>query len=240
MILFMCSAYVLSCFNHVQLFTALWTLTSQDPLFRGILQERILEWVIMLSSRGSSQSRNWTYISYVLCMGRCVLYHQHHLRSSILCTENTKDATRKLRFVVQSVNHVQLFVIPWTAACQASLSIIISLSLFKLMSIESVMSSNHLIYCCPFSCPQFSAASGPFPVSQLFASGGQGIGFSASVLSMNIQGWFPLGLTYLNSMVSMGFLSVFYSNTSQKHQFFGSQSLLWSSSHIHTWLPEKP
>ena len=162
-------------------------------------------------------------------------------QNSILCTENTKDATRKLlAVVVQSVNHVQLFATPWTAACQVSLSIIVSLSLFKLMSIESVMSLNHLIHCCPFSCPQLSPASGPFPMIQLFASGGQGIIFSASVLLMNIQGWFPLGLTYLISMVSMGFSSVFSGNTTQKHQFFGAQSSLWSSSHIHTWLPEKP
>ena len=78
----------------------------------------------------------------------------------------------------------------WTAACQASLSFTISRSLLKLMSIESVMSSNHLILCHPFSsCSQSFPASGSFPMSQFFISGGQSIGpsASASVLPMNIQ-----------------------------------------------------
>ena len=71
----------------------------------------------------------------------------------------------------QSLSHVWLFAIPWTAACQASLSFI-SRSLLKLMSIESVMPSNHLILCCPFSsCPQSFPASGSFPMSQLLTSG---------------------------------------------------------------------
>ena len=83
------------------------------------------------------------------------------------------------------------FVIPWTAAGQASLSFTISLSLLKLMSIESVMTFNHPILCSPFSsCPQSFLASGSFPVSQLFPSGGQSTGASASasVLPVNIQG----------------------------------------------------
>ena len=87
---------------------------------------------------------------------------------------------------------------PWTAACQASLSIINSRSLLKLMSIESVMPSNCLILCYPFSsCLQSFPASRSFPMSQFFASGGQSIGVSASasVLPTNIQDWYPLGLT---------------------------------------------
>ena len=89
--------------------------------------------------------------------------------------------------VVQSLSHVQLFATPWTAAHQASLSFTISRSLLKLMSIESVMPSNHLLLCCPLQC---FPASGSFPVIQFFASGGQSIGASASasVLPMNIQG----------------------------------------------------
>ena len=81
----------------------------------------------------------------------------------------------------------------------------------KLTSIESVMPSNHLIVCRHFSsCLQFFPASGSFPVSQLFTSGGQSIGASASasVLPMNIQGWFHLRLTGLTSLLSMWFLSV--------------------------------
>ena len=92
--------------------------------------------------------------------------------------------------VVQSLSHVQLFVIPWTAAQQASLSSTISQSLLRFMFIELVMPSNHLILCCPLLlCPQSFPASGSFPVSQFFASGAQSIraSASASVLPMNIQ-----------------------------------------------------
>ena len=91
---------------------------------------------------------------------------------------------------VQSLSHVQLFVTKWTAARQASPSITNSWSLLRLMSIELVMPSNHLILCRSFSsCLQSFPASGSFPTSQYFASGGQSIGVSAStsVLPMNIQ-----------------------------------------------------
>ena len=114
--------------------------------------------------------------------------------------------------------------------------------LLKPMSIELVMPSNHLILCCPFSsCPQSFPATGSFPVSQLFASGGQGIGASASasVLTMNIQDSFSLGLTDLISLLFKGLSRVFFSTTVWKHQFFGAQSSLWSNSHICMWLLER-
>ena len=94
----------------------------------------------------------------------------------------------------------------------------------------------------PFSsCRQSFPASGSFPVSQLFTSGGQSIGASASasVLPMNIQGWFPLRLTGWTSLQSKGFSRVF-DMTVQKHQFFTAQLSLWSNSHIHIWILEKP
>ena len=116
-----------------------------------------------------------------------------------------------------------LFATPWTAACQASLSINSSQSLLKLLSIESVMPSNHLILCHPFSCPQSFPASGSFPMSQLFASDGQSTGASASVLPMNMQDWFPLWLTGLISLQSKGLWRVFSNTTVQKHQFFSAQ-----------------
>ena len=97
------------------------------------------------------------------------------------------------------------FATPWTAVHQASLSITNSQSLLKLMSIEWMMASNHLILCCPFSsCLQSFPASGSFPMSQLFASGGQSSGVSAlaSVLPKNIQDLFPLGLTAWMSLQS--------------------------------------
>ena len=105
--------------------------------------------------------------------------------------------------VVQSLSPVQLFAIPWTAAHTSSLSFTISWSLLKLLSIESVMLSNHFFFCCPFSFYlQSFPASLSFPVSQLFTSGDQNIGTSPSpsVVPMNIQGWLPLGLTSLISL----------------------------------------
>ena len=118
--------------------------------------------------------------------------------------------------VVQSLSRVWLFLTPWTAACQASLSFTASQCLLKLMSIELVMPSS-----CPLwaSCFHSSPVSGSFPVSRLFASGGQRIGAStsASILSMYIQGWFPLGLTGLISLLSKGLSRVFSGPTVQKH-----------------------
>ena len=77
----------------------------------------------------------------------------------------------------------------------------------------------------PFSSSLLSfPASGSFPMSQFFASGGQSIGTSASVLPMNIQDWFPSGLTSLISLCSQGLSRVFSNTTIQKHQFFGTQA----------------
>ena len=95
----------------------------------------------------------------------------------------------------------------------------------------------------PFSsCPQSLPASESFPVSQLFASGGQSIGVSASasVLPMNTQDWSPLRWTGWISLQSKGLSRVFSSPTVQKYQFFGAQLALQSNSHIHTWPLEKP
>ena len=95
----------------------------------------------------------------------------------------------------------------------------------------------------PFStCPQSFPASGSFQMSQLFTSGGQRIGVSASmsVLPMYIQDWSPLGLTGLISLQPKGLSRVFSNTTVQKHQFFGAQPSLQSNSQIHTWLLEKP
>ena len=95
----------------------------------------------------------------------------------------------------------------------------------------------------PFSsCPQSFPASGSFPMSQVFTSGGQKIGVSASesVLPMSIQDWFPLGWTDWISFQCKGLLRVFSNTTVQKHPVFGAQLSLWSNSHIHTWLLEKP
>ena len=95
----------------------------------------------------------------------------------------------------------------------------------------------------PFSsCPQSLPALGSFPMSQLFASGGQSIGVSAStsVLPMNTQDWSPLEWTGWISLQSKELSRVFSNTTVQKHQFFGTQLSSQSNSHIHTWPLEKP
>ena len=100
------------------------------------------------------------------------------------------------------------------------------LELFKLMSIESVMPSNHLILCSPLlSILQSFPASDSFPMSQFFASGGQiiGVSTSTSVPPMNTQDWSPLGWTGWISLQSRGLSRVFSNTTVQKHQFFSAQ-----------------
>ena len=142
---------------------------------------------------------------------------------------------------VQSLSRVWLLMTWWTAALQASLSITNSWRVLKLMSIESVIPSNHLILCRPSSCLQSFPASGSFLMSQLFASGGQSTraSASASVLPMNIKDWFLLGWTGLISLQSKGISRVFSSTMVQKYQFFEAQFSLWSNSHFHTWPMEK-
>ena len=140
--------------------------------------------------------------------------------------ESLKTRTNLQFSSVQSLSRVRLFATPWTAARQASLSITNSRSLLKLMSIELVMPSSHLILCRSLLLLlQSFPAPGSFPMSQLFAWGGQNIGVSvlASVLPMNTQDWYPLGWTGWISLQSKGLSRVFSNTTVQKHQFFGAQ-----------------
>ena len=143
---------------------------------------------------------------------------------------------------VQSFSRVWLLATPWTAARQASLSITSSQSLPKHMSIESVMPSNYLILCHPlFLLPSI------FPNIRVFSNESAlcirwpsiGASVSASVLPMNIHGWYPLGLTSLISLQPKGLSNVFSNATVRRHQFFSAQTILLSSCHIHTWLLEK-
>ena len=146
--------------------------------------------------------------------------------------------------VVQSLSHVWLFVTPWTH--QTSLSITISQNLLKLMSIESVMPSNHLILCrllliLPSIFPSirafFQCVSSLHQVAKVL----EPQAFQWIFIHWNqIQCWFTLGLTGLTSLQSKELSIVLSSTTIQKHQFFGTQPSLWYNSHIHTWLLEKP
>ena len=126
---------------------------------------------------------------------------------------------------VQLLSHVWLFATSWNAVQKASLSITNTQSLLKLMSIQSVMPSNHLSPCHPLLLPPSIFPSiRVFSMSQFFTSSGQSIGVSdsASVLPMNIQDWFSLGWTGLISLLSKGLSRVFSNTTVQKQQFFSA------------------
>ena len=135
--------------------------------------------------------------------------------------------------VLRSVSHVQLFVTPWTWSMPGFSVLHYLQSLLKLMFIESVMPSSHLILSHPLLLlPSIFSASESFAMSQLFTSGDQSIGSSAStsVPQRNIQGWFPLGLTGLISLQFKGLLRVFRSITVRKHQFFDVPRREWQLS----------
>ena len=171
----------------------------------------------------------------------CKVYIHFNQVNSTTCLGTEKINGSHSHLVVQLLSLVWLFAIPWTAACQASLSLTISQSLLKLMSLswccQPTISTCGLAFS---SYLQSFPASGSFPVSQLFTSGGQSIGASASVFLMNVQGWFSLGLAGLISLLCKGLSRVFSNTAVQKHQFFNAQPSLWSNSHRRTWLLEKP
>ena len=150
-----------------------------------------------------------------------------NIHSALLCAWQAHNA------VDQSLSRVQLFVTPWTAAHQASLSFTMSQSLLKLMSIESVMPSNHLNLCRPLLLlPPIHPSIRVFsqhPGSVLHIRWPKYCSFiSAKVIPMSSQGWFPLGLTGCISLLSKGLSRVFSSTTVWKDQFFGTQLSLWS------------
>ena len=146
-------------------------------------------------------------------------------------------------FVVQSLSHIRLFVTPWTAAHQASLSFTVSLSLLKFMSIESVIPSNHLILCHPLlRLPSI------FPSIRVFSNESTlhirrpkywGFSFGISP-SKEYSRLIPFRMDWFDLLAVQGTLRVFSSTTVWKHQFFGVQPYLWSNYHIHTWPQEKP
>ena len=144
---------------------------------------------------------------------------------------------------VQSLSRVRLFATPWIPACRPPCPSptpgVYSNSCPLSRWCHPAISSSVV----PFSsCPQSFPASGSFPMSQLFAWGGQSIGVSASasVLPMNTQDWSPSGWTGWISLQSKGLSRVFSNTTVQKYQFFSAQLSSQSNSHIHTWPLEKP
>ena len=157
-------------------------------------------------------------------------FTSHSTASPFCCCSSVTKSYQTL-----SHHELQHNRLPWP-----SLSLWVSLNSCPLSGWCHPTTSSSVI---PFSSwPQSLLASGSFPMSWLFTSGGHSIwaSASASVLPMNIQGWFPLGLTGLIFLLSKRFSRVFSSTTVRKHQFFRTQSSLWSNSHFCTWLLEKP
>ena len=150
-----------------------------------------------------------TAISCILSQNDIVFAYLFFIIFTIfICFQGNIDATISelptymVIVVVHSLSRVWLFATPWIAARQASLSFTISQSLLKLMSIESVMPSNHLVLCHPFLLlPSIFPSIWVCSSELLFTSGGQSIGVSASVLPVTIQAWFTLGLTGLISLL---------------------------------------
>ena len=209
----------------------------------GMLQARILRWVAVPFSRGSSQPRDQTHISYVSCIGRQILLslcHLGSLRAGIVAVLVYSVHFSSVQF---SCSVMSDSATPWITARQAPLSITNSRSSLRLMSIESVMPSNHLVLCHPLlPLPSIFPSIRFFLTNWLYASDGQSIRASpsASVLPMTIQDWFTVGLTGWISSLSKRLSGVFSNTTVQKNQLFGAQSFLRSKPHIHTWLLEKP
>ena len=212
-------------------------LTLFDPMdcsppgssVHGISQVRILQCVPTSFFRGSYQCRNQICLSRIF---RQILYHWA-----------TKKTLKTVVVVVQllvmsgslglhGLQHARLFSPTLTPrVCSNSCP----LSQWYYLTISSSGS--------PFSlCLHSFPASGSFPLNHLIPFGGQIIGAStlASVLPINIQGWFSLGLAGLVSFQSKGLSSVFSNTTLWKHQFVSAQPSLWSNCHIHTGLLEKP
>ena len=163
------------------------------------------------------------------------------LKAFILFSPSFTHLLNILLSSVQSLSHVRLFVTPWIAERQASLSITISeFTQTHVHQVSDPVISSSVI---PFSsCPQSLPASESFPMSQLFKWGGQSTGVSAlaSFLPKNTQGWSPSEWTGWISLQSKGLSRVFSNTTVQKHQFLGAHLSSQSNSHIHTWPLEKP
>ena len=186
-------------------------------------------------SRGSSQPRDQTYISYISSIGRQVLYHWHHQgNSSILHISLVHFSCPVMSDSLWS-NEPQHARPPCPSPTPEVYPYSCPLSRWchPTISSSSISFSSH---------PQSFPASWSIPMSQLFASGGQSIGVSASasVPPMNTQNWFPLGWTGWISLKSTGLSRVFSNTTVQKHQFSCAQLSLYSNSHFHTWPQEKP
>ena len=186
----------------------------------------------------------------ILSWARCRLQGAHRIAEDTTCDMILNHAVSfykvelaKLLLLFSRSVMSDFFVTPWTAARQASLSFTISQSLLKLMSIEFVMPSNHLVLCRPlFSCFSLSQEQGFFQWVDSFASGGQSIlSFSFSKSPSNeYSGLISFRVDRFDLLTVQQTLKSLLQHPVWKHQFFGAQPSFWSNSHIDTWLLEKP
>ena len=192
----------------------------------GISQARILDRVAISSSSGSSRPRDQTCIFCISYIGNWILYNwatwDDQLINSVAQSCPTLCDPMDCSMPGLPVQH-QLPEFTKTHVHWVGDAIQPSLTLSSPSPLPSIFPSIRVM-------------------CQLFPSGGQSSGASAStsVLPINIQDWFPLGLTVWISLQSKGLSRVFSNTPVQKHQFFGAQPSLWSNSHNHTWLLEKP
>ena len=240
---------ILSCFIRVQLFATLWTVACQASLSMGFSRQGYWSGLPCLppgdlpnpgiepASLTSPALASGFFTTNTTWEAQRVTYM--HINETFLYSVKIHSLSSLFSCSVVS----WLFAIPWTAECQTSCPSptpgAYSNSWPSSQQCYPTISSSVV----PFSsCFQSFPASGSFLMNQFFASGGPSIGVSAlaSVLPVNIQGWFPLELTGLTSLQSSGLWRVFSSTTVWKHQFFSTQPSFWSNSHICPWLLEKP
>ena len=173
----------------------------------------------------------------------CKVYIHFYQVNSTACLGTEKINHSHPHLVVQLLSLVCLFAIPWTAACQASLSLKISQSLFRLMCIESVMPFNQLILChplllLPLIFPSIRVFSNESPVHIRWPKYSS---FSFSISpSSEYSGLISFRIDWFDLLSVWGTLKSLLHTTVQRHQFFSAQLSLWYNSHIHTWLLEKP
>ena len=210
----------------------------------GILQARILEWVAMPFSRGSSRPRDQTHVS---CLLHWPAVSLPLVQPGNPCSKHNymnffqEDSISSVQFSCSVVSnslwpHESQHARP---PCPSPTLGVYSNSCPSSWRCHPAISSSVISFS---SWPQSLPASGPFPMSQLFAWCGQStwVSASASVLLMNTQDWSPLGWTGWISFQSKALSRVFSNITVQKHQLFSAQFSSQSNSHIHTWPLEKP
>ena len=218
LILFSSDIVVVQSLSCVRLFATPWTAAHQDSLSFTISQS-----LLKLTSIESVMPSN----QFILC---CPLFLLPSIFPSIRVFQFSSVAQSCPTLWTHGLQHARL---PCPSPAPRACSDSYPSSWWCLPTTSSSV--------IPFSsCLQSFPASGSFPMSQLLISGGWNIGISASVLPMNIQDWFPLGLTGWISLQSKGLSRVFSNTTVQKHQCFGTQPSPWSNSYIHTWPLEKP